>query len=365
LLCIINDILDFSKIEAGKMNFEKRGFDLRDPIKSTVELLTPRVHQKGLALSFSIAEGACTELVGDQFRLRQILLNLVGNAVKFTSKGEVALQVVEQGEINGEVQLRFSIRDTGIGIPEEIQKNLFQSFTQADTSTTRKFGGTGLGLAICRKLVELMGGTIGVNSTPGHGSTFWFILPFCKQNGTALPSNGAKAALNFLNGANRLTPPERNDTRIILAEDNKVNQLVGLKQLKKIGCENVHLAGDGIEAVQAWRQDNDSVILMDCQMPGMDGYEATRKIRELEQAEGLPRTRIIAMTADAMEGDRERCLAAGMDDYISKPVDVNVLRKVLGKVARESERQVEANTGDAVAREAAPAPNQTKAFCLR
>jgi two-component system sensor histidine kinase/response regulator len=363
LLCIINDILDFSKIEAGKMNFEKRDFDLHDPIKSTVELLAPRVQQKGLALSFSIAEGAGTQLVGDPFRLRQILLNLVGNAVKFTAKGEVALQVVEQGEINGEMQLRFSVRDTGIGIPEEVQKNLFQSFTQADTSTTRKFGGTGLGLAICRKLVELMGGTIGVNSTPGKGSTFWFILPFGKQNGTALPSNGAMAALNFLNGTNRLTPPERKDTRIILAEDNEVNQLVGMRQLKKLGCENVHLAGNGNEVIKAWRQNNGCIILMDCQMPGMSGYEATQKIRELEKEGNLPRTRIIAMTADAMEGDRERCLAAGMDDYISKPVNVDELRNALKKVALESESQIEAIAGEAVAREAAPAPKN--AFCLR
>jgi CheY-like chemotaxis protein len=268
------------------------------------------------------------------------MLNLIGNAVKFTDQGEVALEVSQRGEIDGEIQLCFAIRDTGVGLSEDAQKKLFQSFTQADASTTRKFGGTGLGLAICRKLVELMGGCIGVTSAPGKGSTFWFTLTFARQKEAALPVNGASSALKYLNGTKAvLPPPAANGTRIILAEDNKINQLVGVKQLNKLGYDNVHIAGNGREAMEMWQLDRSSIILMDCQMPEMDGYEATRRIRELEQEAHLPRTWIIAMTANAMQGDRELCLAAGMDDYISKPVDSFELKNVLEKIVSEPEQQ--------------------------
>ena len=340
LLSIINDILDFSKIEAGKMTFETVDFDLRDILKKSIELLAPRVREKRLALNYLIPEDVPTQLVGDPSRLRQIVLNLLGNAVKFTDQGEVSLEVMRICATDEEICLRFSVRDTGVGIPEEAQNKLFQSFTQADTSTTRKFGGTGLGLAICRKLVELMGGTIGVRSTLGQGSTFWFTQTLAKQKDSALPANGAAMALKFLNGVRRASSPAApNGAHVILAEDNKINQLVGRKQLGKLGYDNVHIVDTGIEAVKAWRQDNGSVILMDCQMPEMDGYEATRKIRECEREENLPRTRIIAMTANAMLGDRELCLAAGMDDYISKPVDLDELKNALAKATSESERR--------------------------
>ncbi len=336
LLSIINDILDFSKIEAGKMTFEKVDFDLREIVTSSAALLTPRARSKGLALNHSIPEGVSSRLVGDPSRLRQILLNLLGNAVKFTEQGEVALEIVSQKETDEELQLHFSVRDTGIGLSEAAQKKLFESFTQADASTTRKFGGTGLGLAICRKLVELMGGSIGVTSTMGKGSTFWFTLPFGTPK-QAPAVDGMTAALKFLNGARRSSSPVQPiSTRVILAEDNAINQIVGVKQLKKLGYANVQVAGTGIEAVEAWRQDNACIILMDCQMPEMDGYEATRKIRALEQAESLPRTLIIAMTANAMQGDRELCLAAGMDDYISKPVNEHDLINALEKAAAET-----------------------------
>ena len=337
LLTIINDILDFSKIEAGKMTFEKVDFDLGDAVKGAVELFAPRARQTGLALRQVIQEGICTQLVGDPSRLRQIMLNLIGNAIKFTDSGEVALEVAHGGETGGELQLQFSVRDTGIGLTEEAQRKLFQSFSQADASTTRKFGGTGLGLAICRKLVELMGGTIGVTSILGQGSTFRFTLPFARQKPTAAPGNRATAALKYLNSAKAVLPSAAmGRARIILAEDNKINQLVGLKQLRKLGCDNIHVAGNGIEAVEMWQQGG-SIILMDCQMPEMDGYAATQKIRGLEMEGNLPRTRIIAMTANAMQGDRERCLEAGMDNYISKPVNTDELRDALVKAVSESE----------------------------
>jgi len=343
LLSIINDILDFTKIEAGKMIFEEVSFDLRETVMNSLALLAPRAQSKNISLTCSLAEQIDGKLVGDPSRLRQILLNLLSNAVKFTDQGEVALEITPIKETDGETGLYFLVRDTGIGMTEEVQKKLFQSFTQADSSTTRKFGGTGLGLAICRKLVELMGGTIGVNSIDGKGSTFWFILSYARQKTPVLPADVAPAAIQYLNGV----PPTQlalpNHIRVILAEDNKVNQLVGLKQLKKLGYANVRVVENGMEAVAAWQQDPAVIILMDCQMPEMDGYQATQKIRELEAEERLPRTRIIAMTANAMQGDRELCLAAGMDDYIAKPVEAGELKQVLQKAVANPQPRAEEN----------------------
>jgi len=326
LLSIINDILDFSKIEAGKMTFEKIGFDLAETVKGAVALIAPRARAKGLTMNYAIQPGIHPQLVGDPSRLRQILLNLLSNAVKFTEQGEVALEITQAGETGEGTTLHFSVRDTGIGISGETQKILFRSFTQADASTTRRFGGTGLGLAICRRLVELMGGSLDLTSTPGQGSTFWFVLPFVKHTLTA-------PALVEMDDAAREAPPSTAaGLHVLLAEDNKINQIVAVKQLKKLGC-TVDVVANGIEAVKAWQRDMHRVILMDCQMPEMDGYEAARKIRELEMEKNLSPTRIIAMTAHAMEGDRELCLATGMDDYLSKPVDVERLKTALEKAA--------------------------------
>jgi len=328
LLSIINDILDFSKIEAGKMTFEKTEFDLTDTVRNAMAVLLPRAEAKHVALKCSLAEDIGVRLIGDPSRLRQILLNLLGNAIKFTEQGEVLLEISRVSENEKEIVIHFSVRDTGVGIPEEVQKSLFQSFTQADASTTRRFGGTGLGLAICRKLIGLMGGSIGMRSTLGKGSTFWFFLPFTKQNGYALPPVDVAAKVSVMDEV----PPglaATIHTRIILAEDNKINQLVGMKQLKKLGYDNLLLVGNGIDVVAAWQRERPGIILMDCQMPEMDGYEAARVIRKLETEANLPRTRIIAMTAHAMQGDREVCLAAGMDDYISKPVNIVELEKAL------------------------------------
>jgi CheY-like chemotaxis protein len=287
-------------------------------------LLAPRAQAKGLALNCSLPPNVPTQLVGDPSRLRQILLNLLGNAVKFTEQGEVALEIKQLDETSGDVGLSFSVRDTGIGISEENQKKLFQSFNQADASTTRRFGGTGLGLAICRKLVELMEGSLTLTSSPGKGSTFSFTLRYARQNSPApaAPKPAATAAV----------PSElAGGLRVLLAEDNPVNQMVALKQLMKLGCA-VDIAKNGLEAVEAWQKGKYQAILMDCEMPELDGYEAARKIRELETSQKLSPVRIIAMTAHAMQDDRDRCLAAGMNDYIAKPVDVKALKAALEKV---------------------------------
>ena len=327
LLTILNDILDFSKIEAGKMTFEQVNFDVRDIAANAVALLHPRAVSKGLKMTWSADDNVPGEVCGDPSRLRQILLNLLGNAVKFTETGSVTVEITRAHDLNGDIPLLFAVRDTGPGLTEEAQRKLFQSFTQADASTTRKFGGTGLGLAICRKLAELMGGTIGVDSIPGKGSLFWFTLPFASPKPVVAPTEPA-AAVPRSQPLSPLPP----GTRILLAEDNKINQTVGVRQLKKLGYENVVVAADGVQTFEIWKRERNTVILMDCQMPEMDGYEVTRKIRDLEDGQKLPHTWIIALTAHAMQGDRELCLAAGMDDYISKPVAEAELKAALGRV---------------------------------
>jgi len=457
LLNIINDILDFSKIEAGMLTFEKQPFDLREPVENCLALVSEKAHVKGLELAYLIEENVPTHLVGDSGRLHQVLLNLVGNAVKFTSEGEIVVRVAKLAEQDRRVSLRFSVSDTGMGISESAQKNLFQPFMQADGSMTRRFGGTGLGLAICRQLVSLMGGEIGIESTEGKGSTFWFTAVFPQQEAslkvipartdfagmralivddnatnreilerqlaswrveTASASGGeqalvlartatdrpfgfaildmqmpgmtgldlarqlraepACAGLRMLiltsigrtltqeelagagvgaclikparqsllhdtlimllgSGGSRrplpsslpVPPPsgpvsEVKPLRILLAEDNLVNQNVARMQLAKFGYK-ADLVGTGLAAVQAAQTQAYDIVLMDCQMPEMDGYEATRVLRQWEvkrrdEGEKFEPIFIIAMTANAMQGDRDACLAAGMDDYVSKPV---------------------------------------------
>ena len=232
----------------------------------------------------------------------------------------------------GKSNCNFRVRDSGIGISEHAQQKLFQSFTQADTSTTRRFGGTGLGLAICRRIVEMLGGSINVTSALGKGSTFTFSLQFPKQKASAQQVNGSASAPHSNGVQVPVLSPIAEGSRVLLAEDNKINQVVGVKQLKKLGY-TVDVAANGLEAVEAWQREKYSLILMDCQMPEMDGYEASRKIRELEKGLNSPPVRIIAMTANAMQGARELCLAAGMDDYISKPVNQVELKSVLEKTA--------------------------------
>jgi two-component system sensor histidine kinase/response regulator len=330
LLLILNDILDFSKIEAGKMTFEKIEFDLREVIKNTIDLMATVALGKGLKLSYGIREGTATDLVGDPTRLRQVLLNLLNNAIKFSEEGEVFLEIVQISETDEEVELSFFVHDTGIGISEEDQRKLFKTFTQADTSTTRKYGGTGLGLAICRKLVELMGGTIEATSNLGTGSSFSFTLQFTRGKLHDPLSHLPMASGHADEAEITASPVKLNGDRILLAEDGKTNQMVAVQVLERLGY-TVDIALNGIEAVEAWRQNKYDIILMDCNMPEMDGCEATRRIRELEAEQNLRPTQIIAMTGKTMLEDRELCLAAGMNYYTTKPIDQRALHAALAK----------------------------------
>lgn len=467
LLTIINDILDFSKIEAGKLHFDEVNFDLRNAVEGTVEMLADRAREKHLELASLVHSEVPILLRGDPGRLRQVLTNLTGNALKFTARGEVTVSAKTESETDTAVMIRFTVTDTGIGISRESQAKLFQAFTQADGSTTRKYGGTGLGLSISRQLVELMGGQIGVNSTEGKGSSFWFTASFEKQREKNQPvtlhietleglralivddsatnrkilshqlsswgmirseADGAAQALSLMsdaagNGrpidlvildlqmpgmdglqmaraikadpalasahlilltslgqkgdgakaraagieaylikpvkqshlfdcvmtvlskprstsaATNVSPPliTRHSltearkifaNRILIAEDNVINQKVAIRQLQKLG-HRADAVANGREAIEALGRIAYDLVLMDCQMPEMDGYEATAEIRRIER--GTRHTPIVAMTAHALEGDREKCLAAGMDDYITKPVKPEILKDILAR----------------------------------
>ncbi len=480
LLTIINDILDFSKIEAGKLVFESIDFDLRDAVEATVELLADRAQKKGIELLSYLPPEVPTAVCGDPGRFRQVLTNLVGNAVKFTEHGEVVVRVMKQSETDTDLVLKVQVTDTGIGISPEIQSKIFQAFTQADSSMARKFGGTGLGLAISKQLVELMHGQIGVESTPGKGSTFWFTLALKKQPTSAtsnqrftfpptralvvedntvqrqflraelfafqIPADAVATAGEALEAMRReaklgnpykiviadlelpgqsgldlataiaadetlrqsnvilLTPlnekldasilqrkeigaklskpikqsrllnclkavilgegtetvdlprdhdeptefsrPENESTaissRILLAEDNVVNQKVALQQLRKLG-HTADAVSNGREALAALERQHYDIILMDCQMPEMDGFNTTRAVRQREAslpAESRRRTYIIAMTANALLGDREQCIGAGMDDYIVKPVQLSKLKSAIERGVENARLQV-------------------------
>ncbi|MBI3418231.1 MAG: response regulator [Verrucomicrobia bacterium] len=312
LLSILNDILDFSKIEAGKLSLESVEFNLPQTVRAAVALLSERAHSKGLGLHCGIDPALSPALRGDPHRLRQVLLNLASNAIKFTEKGRISIMISRRDETADKIEARFSVSDTGIGLTAEAQQKLFEPFTQADGSTTRKFGGTGLGLAICRKLVKLMGGEIGVESELGQGSMFWFDVSFEKQ------VTPAPVAVD--SGVQPLN--------VLLVEDNLVNQRLALAWLQKFGC-TVEVTISGVEAVAAWERGSFDVILMDCHMPEMGGQEATQIIRAREQERALRRVRIVAMTAGALTRDRENCLASGMDDYLVKPLDFALLRSML------------------------------------
>jgi two-component system sensor histidine kinase/response regulator len=321
LLVIINDILDFSKIEAGRVDLESIELDLRKVVRGVVDLSLKPAQAKGLNLVYNISPETPTRLRGDPYRVRQLILNLVNNAIKFTEKGEVGIEISCSERDADTVKVRCAIRDTGIGLSQESQKMLFQPFTQADSSTTRRFGGTGLGLAICQKLVSLMRGKIGVESRLGSGATFWFEIPVLK-NGAPPAANRAVASIASFDTGRSGKP------RVLVIEDGAANQKLAIYQLRKLGCD-VEIAPNGKAGIEAWQRNRHTVILMDCHMPQIDGYEATRQIRAIEAERGLPSTRIIAMTASVMPGDREACINAGMNDYISKPVSMADLQAAL------------------------------------
>jgi PAS domain S-box-containing protein len=324
LLSIINDILDFSKIEAGKLTFESAELDVPRTVDGVIDLLEGEARSKGIELASVVSRDVPRIVSGDAVRLRQVLTNLVGNAVKFTERGRVVTRVEKIGDSGDVTTLRFSVEDTGIGIDAETQQRIFQPFNQADGSMTRRYGGTGLGLAISRQLVEMMHGEIGVVSEKGKGSTFWFTAELRNAARAALP----EAIPRLMHGQG----PERRTARlrILVAEDNRINQRVALAQLEKLGHE-ADVVDSGRACLDALVRGTYDVVLMDCQMPEMDGYEATEAIRRGEESgRHIP---IIAMTAHAMKGDRERCLTAGMDDYIPKPITPELLEDALGRVA--------------------------------
>jgi signal transduction histidine kinase len=329
LLAIISDILDFSKIEAGKLSVEMSDFDPRYTVESVIELLSEQAHNKGIELKAIVLSDVSAGLRGDAGRLKQVLTNLIGNAIKFTEKGKVFVEVTQETNTDADTILRFTIKDTGIGLPVDVRPRLFQPFTQADGSTTRKYGGTGLGLAISKQLVELMGGEIGFASEPGQGSTFWFTArmqqPLSSANQSALPPPSKLLTRDTVGDVDAQT---KSTVRILLVEDYVINQAVAVGQLEKLGYR-ADVVDEGFAALKALELDGYDIVLMDCQMPKLDGYDASAEIRRREAASGGKRTPIIAMTANAMVGDREKCIAAGMDDYITKPIQAEDLRRVL------------------------------------
>lgn len=333
LLQLINQILDFSKIEAGKLELDIHTFNLGQLISDTVDTMRWRATTKGLATPWHIDGLVRHTLRGDSGRLRQVLVNLLGNAIKFTESGSVTLHVRQVDRIRNRITLRFSVSDTGIGIPKRNLGKLFETFSQVDSSTTRKYGGTGLGLSICKSLIELMGGTIGVRSEPGTGSKFWFDLPF---------EIASQAEEQSVEGAPQ--SEQRFNGRVLVVEDNEINQMYIVTLLKKQGCECTTV-DNGREAVEVLRKTSFDLVLMDCQMPEMDGFEATRAIREMESA-GTDEQRIpiVALTANAIKGDRERCLDAGMDDYLSKPVRIEEVSSVLARYLQSVGPQVPDNS---------------------
>ena len=343
LLSIINDILDFSKIEAGKLEMESISFDLHELLSETMKPLSFRAQQKGLALNCRIHSNVPNSLLGDPGRIRQVLINLIGNSIKFTETGEILVTVEDQSSDRLFTRLHVAVKDTGVGIPEDKQAKIFEPFSQADGSMARKYGGTGLGLNICVRLVELMGGRVWLDSEVGKGSTFHFTIqllvakPSPARDPVVHPEHLSDGAIAMAPAnLSNLSPPSREikNLRVLLAEDNVINQTIAVRVLEKRG-HVVTVAQNGQAALHACETQSFDLILMDIQMPGMDGLEATAAIRKQEISTGahLP---IIAMTAHALKGDRKRCIAAGMDGYVSKPIRTAELLAAIESVLQDS-----------------------------
>jgi signal transduction histidine kinase/CheY-like chemotaxis protein len=318
LLLLVNDILDLSKIEAGRMNMEAIPMHPRQILEDVRDLLISATANKHIQLNLEVAPDLPPKVLGDPVRTHQVLLNLVGNAVKFTHMGSVSIRAFVESSEEDRFLIRFEVIDTGIGMSKEETRILFQPFVQADMSTTRKYGGTGLGLTISKRLVELMGGQIGLDTEKGKGSTFWFSAPY-----------------KVISADDKTIPPEAggaaggSDSVVLVVEDNQMMQAVVAKQLTSLGVA-FRLCGSAEAALEELSQSQFGMILMDCHLPEMDGFDATREIRKREQASGkhLP---IVAMTAGAMKGDPEKCVRAGMDDYLGKPYTLDQLRQMVTK----------------------------------
>jgi CheY-like chemotaxis protein len=323
LLEVVNDVLDFSKIQSGKLELESVVYNPGNIARDTADLFTPRASGKGIKIQLEIAADLPRGVHGDPTRLRQVLGNLVSNAVKFTERGAVTLRLrmVQTGEAGADCLL-IEVQDSGVGIAPEAMQRIFEPFSQADDSTTRRFGGTGLGLAISSQMVKLMGGELTVESTLGQGSVFRTQLP-------ARVADVTEAAVAPVAAVVDSSMPLRNK-RVLLADDNKVNQLLAQTILTKLGCKT-RIAATGVAAVALFVEGEFDFVLMDCHMPEMDGYEATAAIRALEATAGNGRIPIVAVTANVMQGERERCIAAGMDDYLSKPFRMNDMAAVMEK----------------------------------
>ena len=327
LLRIIDDVLDFSKIEAGRLELETTAFSLSGLVAGAVDTLRPQASAKGLALRAEIEPGSNDGLTGDPTRVRQILFNLLSNAIKFTERGEVVVHAGTEPLGGGRTRVTLAVKDTGIGLAAEQRARLFQPFSQADSSTTRRYGGTGLGLSIVRRLAQLMGGDVTVSSEPGEGSTFTVTvileaapaespLTALLKPVTASPAPVAAAA------------PRGNETRLLVVDDHPINREVLVRQLALLGLA-ADTAADGGEAIAAWVPKRYAAVLADLHMPGMDGYALTRQLRKREAELGCARTPVVAVTANAMRGEEERCLAVGMDAYLAKPVAIERLRATL------------------------------------
>jgi hypothetical protein len=353
LLAIVNDILDYSRIEAAEMTIEQVEFDLRASIGNVRALFEQRAAAKGLGFQVTIAPGVPHMVRGDPTRLRQILVNLLGNGFKFTETGSVRLEVNLAGQENDGITILCPVIDTGIGIDTSTAPRLFAPFTQADSSTRRRYGGAGLGLAITHRLLGLLGGSIGVESQLGKGSRFWFLLPLKLPVATPRVSRdsiekGAEGVAEEVAGRTAgdtvaaarsqaevggplLPPIAPGGPRVLIVEDNPINQIVALRALTGLGYQ-AELAPGGEEALAAFARDRFDVILMDCQMPGMDGYQVAAEIRRLEALAAAARpTPIIAMTANVIEGDQEKCAEAGMNDYLAKPMRLAPLARTLAR----------------------------------
>ncbi len=329
LLSILNDILDISKIEAGELEIETVPFHLGTAVRQVVQLFLPLATDKGITLDMERDDDVPSAVVGDLGRIQQVLRNLISNALKFTEEGNIT--VVLRATTNSETpSLYLAVEDTGVGIPKDKLDKIFEKFTQADTSVTRKFGGTGLGLAITQQLVELMGGEIGVDSLEGQGSTFWFTIPLTMADEASVP-------VNLYDEKQGTTDIELSkNLRILAVDDHPINQTFAKKLLKKLGFSHVDLAENGQQALDMIAANSYDIVLMDCQMPELDGYQATTLLREREQKTGehLP---VVALTANAMIGDKEKCLKAGMDDYLSKPIKPDKLIAAMKKWAEPND----------------------------